>query len=415
MNAISSSQTFSVLVFSECIDFWGKIVEEAVDSPVEVIRFVCDKQVLAEVDVIVVDGSSNPHFYGSILPDLDPSLPVMVVTPSCNWETRLALSKMQFVTVLPPRQVDTVAQSLAVIERIRAIPSLAVLTTRASVMTGLQAPNSPNTRIYKSERSLWKSLQREIPDAFVIDFDSSQSGECLARSVRQDFRTCRSLVVAICSPVEITDSTLFDDIFDERVASFDQISASIRARFRRNYAVRKLIETDPMTGLGNRRRAELRVQLFIRLANRQRVPLALGILDLDRFKSINDTYGHAIGDRVIKRLGRTLRQFFRAEDVAARIGGEEFLVCMYGVNAETLAARLRALLQKFSSHRFQTDDESKFQVSFSAGVSQLSQEALDYQTLSELADQALYRAKEQGRNQVAVYGENQLARPCSQV
>ncbi len=380
------------------------MAEEASDIAVSVIRFVRKEELPLRLDVVVVDGNTDRHFYEDFLPGLEPSVPVIVVASNGHWKARLALSKMDHVTVFPARQADIIAQCLAALERIRAKPRLAMVTKNPLLLKSLKASMGLVPKTYQSEESLWMSLEREVPDAFLLDLDSCGNGQQLAKAIRQDVRTARSLVFAYCNGSDIGDSTLFDDRFDSGLASQVRMSDSIIARFHRNYVVRKLIETDPMTGLGNRRRARARVGLFLRLAHRQGAGLALGILDLDRFKSINDTYGHGVGDRVIKKLGRSMRQFFRAEDVAARIGGEEFMVCMYGVDANTLANRLGALLEKFRSHTFQTSDRGKFQVTFSAGVAQIGDDARDYQALSELADQALYRAKESGRNQVVVSG-----------
>ena len=130
--------------------------------------------------------------------------------------------------------------------------------------------------------------------------------------------------------------------------------------------------------------------------------VAVAMLDIDHFKSINDTYGHAAGDRVLLALARLLKQRLRKSDVIARYGGEEFLVIMPYTTAENAARVMEEIRQHFASLELAGPGGIRFQCSFSAGVADQSQTA-EAPTLVEYADRALYRAKDAGRNRVLLF------------
>jgi diguanylate cyclase (GGDEF)-like protein len=124
------------------------------------------------------------------------------------------------------------------------------------------------------------------------------------------------------------------------------------------------------------------------------------MLDLDNFKRINDTYGHAVGDQVLRRLGKTLLKTFRAEDVVARWGGEEFAVGMFGMPLQDAVQRMTGMLEAFREELFTTPGGMEFRVTFSAGVAQYPEDGLELQSLYRSADKALYQAKRAGRDRV---------------
>jgi diguanylate cyclase (GGDEF)-like protein len=129
-------------------------------------------------------------------------------------------------------------------------------------------------------------------------------------------------------------------------------------------------------------------------------PVSLGLLDLYRFKSINDCHGHAAGDAVLRRLGELLMQTFRGEDVVGRWGGEEFVVGMYASPRDDGIERLRGVLDTFGAERFNGARGERFAVTFSCGVAVYPGDGEDAAALQRTADAALYRAKAAGRASV---------------
>jgi diguanylate cyclase (GGDEF)-like protein len=194
--------------------------------------------------------------------------------------------------------------------------------------------------------------------------------------------------------------TLEEDDLALRLIAAERVSALHRRLADQDARLRVLAEVDQLTQLANRHKSTELLTHLLALARRQGSPVSLVVLDLDHFKHVNDRYGHASGDEVLRRIGATLRQFFRGEDVVARWGGEEFVIGMYGMSSGDSVARLYRVLEAVRGQAFVTEDGSQLEVSFSAGVAEFPKHGLDLQALYRAADEALYRAKDAGRSRV---------------
>jgi two-component system cell cycle response regulator len=188
-----------------------------------------------------------------------------------------------------------------------------------------------------------------------------------------------------------------------------ELTARLRTQVRRKRyndhlraSVTQTIEmavTDGLTGLHNRRYLDSHLQTLFDRAVARRRPLSLMITDLDRFKSVNDTYGHDGGDEVLREFARRLRKNVRGIDLACRFGGEEFVVVMPDTEAaiaEKVAERVRAEIAELP---FIINGEN-VSVTVSVGVSSLKRGADSVAELLKRADVALYEAKSGGRNRV---------------
>ncbi|CAG0950146.1 Response regulator PleD [Burkholderiales bacterium] len=176
-----------------------------------------------------------------------------------------------------------------------------------------------------------------------------------------------------------------------------------RLRLERDLA-REEARRDPLTGLNNRRHLDAVLEELLALFSRTRQPLTLALLDLDHFKLINDTHGHAFGDEVLRALARLLVQGLRAQDVVCRIGGEEF--CLVFANASPADARhrLEHLLQTLRGTTIRFEDREAQGLSFSAGLAAFPEDGRLPLALIAAADRALYRAKHEGRARVCEAG-----------
>lgn len=158
---------------------------------------------------------------------------------------------------------------------------------------------------------------------------------------------------------------------------------------------------DPLTGLYNRRHFVDVLQAELARAKRTGRPLALLMLDIDHFKRVNDTWGHQAGDRVLQLLAQTVLHSIRLEDLAARVGGEEFAVIMPGLDDTTAlqaAERLRGIVEHTP---FAVDVTTTIDVRISVGIAATNKGTpADMDALISAADAALYRAKQTGRNRV---------------
>lgn len=166
----------------------------------------------------------------------------------------------------------------------------------------------------------------------------------------------------------------------------------------------KLANTDPLTGLPNRARFTEVFELELKRVNRENSRMSLALFDLDRFKRINDAYGHDCGDAVLKKVAELFHQRLRATDWVCRIGGEEFCVILAGVGesqAAVIAEDIRARIEAMSL----VYDGEEIKTTISAGVAELDPAAPSLADLYTEADKRLYQAKARGRNRVEVGAE----------
>ncbi len=163
--------------------------------------------------------------------------------------------------------------------------------------------------------------------------------------------------------------------------------------------VEALSVTDPLTGLFNRRRFTEVLESEYRKARRYKAPLSCMMIDIDRFKAINDTYGHAVGDTVIKEVALIIQRGIRGTDTACRWGGEEFVVLSPMTAKEQAMQPARRILKLVSEHAFSGMDGK--QTTVSIGVSDLSCTGIESaEKMIHVADQALYEAKDKGGNRI---------------
>jgi diguanylate cyclase (GGDEF)-like protein len=162
----------------------------------------------------------------------------------------------------------------------------------------------------------------------------------------------------------------------------------------------RMADTDILTGLPNRRAVLQRFQEEVSRASRRGEHLGMAILDLDRFKEVNDVHGHAVGDEMLKAAAAAFASVKREEDILARIGGEEFLVllpsCQSRDGAVQAAERMREAVERVAVPA----SGKKLGVTTSVGVALYPDEGADWDTLFTAADRRLYTAKSAGRNLV---------------
>lgn len=171
-----------------------------------------------------------------------------------------------------------------------------------------------------------------------------------------------------------------------------------------NQRLQRLVAVDALTGIANRRQFDRSLERELRRARRDAQPLSLIFLDLDEFKRYNDTYGHARGDEVLRKVAQTLNETFRrGGDFVARYGGEEFAVVLPGVDARRAALyaeRLRRRIWRLAIPYGAAQRTDRVTISGGVATVPPSMVATPDQLLSA-ADKALYRAKCLGRNQIA--------------
>jgi diguanylate cyclase (GGDEF)-like protein/PAS domain S-box-containing protein len=184
------------------------------------------------------------------------------------------------------------------------------------------------------------------------------------------------------------------------VSSVREITERMRAEER----VHLLALTDPLTGLANRTVLIDRLQDALRRQARGKGILVVMYLDLDHFKVINDSLGHAIGDAVLQAVGERLTRFVRGSDTLARLGGDEFVILAEDVADEGMALELGGRITEAGREPFRVGDE-EFVCTWSVGIATTADAQHSAEGLLQEADLALYRAKDRGRNRIDVFDE----------
>ena len=170
-------------------------------------------------------------------------------------------------------------------------------------------------------------------------------------------------------------------------------------------ALRRLATRDELTGLANRREYDRILSEEEERARRFGHPLGLVVMDLDRFKLVNDTHGHAAGDAVLREAARRIAASIRTVDRAARIGGEEFALILVQTDAASAMEVARRAIAAIAQAPISAGAGLKLSVTASAGVAELPSDAATASERFAAADAALYAAKERGRNRAVGAGE----------
>jgi len=184
-----------------------------------------------------------------------------------------------------------------------------------------------------------------------------------------------------------------------------RVSENLLSREYSNEGLIHFAFTDHLTGLKTRGYFEQQLELEIKRTERKGESFCLLMLDIDHFKPLNDTYGHHVGDKVLRRVASVLTKDMREVDTVARYGGEEFVIILpetTEAEAYAVAQRIRAAIE---TERFNFDPNHTEPITISIGVAVFGQDANTRKQLVQRADAALYVAKGQGRNKVVRYSE----------
>ena len=356
------------------------------------------------------DGMADAYALLSELSAATPPIPVLVLTGTGTFTDRVEAARRgsrAFLpkSLLPAEVLDAVGQFLTR-DRLQATRVLVVDDDPAvlDAMRVLLRPHDLEVSTLADPLRFWETLEEVAPELLILDVDMPAiNGPELCRTVRNDPRWSR---LAVIFATAHTDAATVEEVFNAGADDYvpkpivgPELVNRVANRLERVRLFRAHAETDYLTGLANRAKSDEGLAALAALADRFSEPLAVAMLDIDRFKLVNDRHGHAVGDSVLRRLGEYLRRDFRGNDVIGRWGGEEFIVGMYGMTRGNGVKRLADTLERFTKAEF-TSSEETLRVSFSAGVAEYPLDGCDLNAVSRAADEALYRAKEAGRARV---------------
>ena len=226
--------------------------------------------------------------------------------------------------------------------------------------------------------------------AIPFAFETSRTGVfLLRRTVDQD-------------PLAASDVDFADTVIKSAVNAIEQ-AHTIEQTKADNARLEALAHTDSLTHLLNRRALTIRLVAELERVRRYNSPLTMLMIDLDHFKLVNDTFGHLVGDEVLRGLAMILQRSVRSVDMVARYGGEEFVVVLPETGEMGAVAFAERIRQRAEQHNFEAARSATVRITVSIGVSCFpSPHVESAEDLFARADAALYRAKDRGRNQVCV-------------
>jgi two-component system cell cycle response regulator len=259
---------------------------------------------------------------------------------------------------------------------------------------------------------------KESPHLILLDVDMpDRDGFAICADLKANPRTRDIPIIFLSGATAAVDKIRGLDLgaTDYVTKPFDaaELQARVRATLRTGRLVELLAERamiDGLTGLWNRTYLDAQVTMELAAARRTRAPLSCIMADIDHFKSINDNYGHAFGDDVLREVSSILTHQCRTEDIVCRYGGEEFTILLPNTSighASEMAERLRTAI---SNHAFSFRGQ-RVRVTGSFGVANLREQIPP--SLIELADSALYSAKRSGRDRVVTFDSEEPVGACN--
>lgn len=261
------------------------------------------------------------------------------------------------------------------------------------------------TRVITKPLQLLQALEEFQPDLLLMDIYMPEcTGLELAAVLRQEALYTKIPIIFLSTEdnklKQQSALSLGGDDFLAKPILPQHLVSAVKARAKRAGILNFYMNTDSLTGLLNHSSILNRLGIELVHAAQEKRSLSFIMIDIDHFKEVNDTYGHPVGDFILKKLSALLLSRLRKQDVVGRYGGEEFAVILADSDLEDSKVIVDNLREQFAAMPF-TANGVEFHVSFSAGISSYPHEKTAYQ-LIEAADQALYKAKHHGRNQVVV-------------
>ena len=362
--------------------------------------------------LIVELGSDEPEDFVATLAQLRKRaarLALFVLSEDGSYAARSAAARLgailYFVLPVTAEKIATALDTLD-IGTLQERPRVLALALNGSI-DWLRDPleaEGMELKVFHHPELVLEALDASQPSALVLD-QAGNSSQWMCRLVRAASRWRDLPILARAQASAEMWQAGFeagaDDMLPLDITS-SELMARLRVRLDRTRVFREQSNRDLLTGLLTRRAFTESVLARVAEAQRSRRHLSLCLMDVDRFKSVNDTYGHGVGDKVLSAFGALLGTRFRLQDLRGRWGGEEFIIAFYGEWAESAREILSRVTAEFAKITFDGGQGRSFNVTVSGGIATYP---IDGRTLEELvgvADQRLYAAKQAGRNRIRI-------------
>jgi diguanylate cyclase (GGDEF)-like protein len=338
-----------------------------------------------------------------------PRVALLILSEDGGYRARGAAAQLgavlYFVLPLSAEKVATALETLD-IGSMQERPRVLALALNGSIdwlRNPLEAENI-ELKVFHQPELVLEALDASQPSALVLD-QTGNGSKLLCRLVRAAPRWRDLPILARAATTPEVQLGGFEAGMDDMLPpdiSPSEVLARLRVRLDRTRVFREQSNRDPLTGLLTRRAFTESVLARVAEAQRSRRHLSLCLMDVDRFKSVNDTYGHGVGDKVLNAFGALLGTRFRLQDLRGRWGGEEFIIAFYGEWAESAREILSRVTAEFAKLSFDGGQGRSFNVTVSGGIATYPVDGRTLEALVEVADQRLYAAKQAGRNRIKI-------------
>jgi diguanylate cyclase (GGDEF)-like protein len=340
------------------------------------------------------------------------AIPTIFISSRDDWQARLqAVRAGGSAYFNKPLDITTLIEQLDVITkrsiedpcRVLIMDDMDLLAQHYAMV--LQSAGM-ETAVVTEPTDLFEALSAFKPELILVDLYLPDCSGIEAAQVIRQHPTYRNLPLVYLStesaavPMQLDALRAGGDEFLQKPISDAHLVAAVSIRARRFRMLSDLMSRDSLTGLLNHINLKLTLEQELARARRRGGSLSFAMIDIDNFKSVNDSYGHPVGGRVIKSLARLLTQRLRNSDVIGRYGGEEVAVILFDTDLKMAAKLLDEFRERFSTVTH-LHEKGEFTSSISVGVADI-QTHDDMDSLINAADNALYQAKHAGRNQLVM-------------
>lgn len=373
----------------------------------------CEAYRQAPPDIVLLDvdfpeeNTTGPAVFGQLIHELGQSTPAIFMSSRDGINSRLAAVRAggQRYLVKPVAIGDLTDAIESVIREEQSVPERILIVEDTLSMCKLYSTildhAGMQTRYVTNPLEVLDALSAFQPDLILIDLYMPEcSGPELAAVIRQVGAYVGLPIVYLSAETDrkkqLSAMQLGGDDFLTKPIDATHLVSAVRNRTYRSRQMRALMKNDSLTGLLNHISFLDAANIEVSRARRAALPCTVAMIDLDHFKSVNDTYGHPVGDRVLKSISRQLRQRLRNVDLIGRYGGEEFAVLFSGTDGRTALKVISSIREDFAriSH---SSAQGPFSATFSCGLATLT----DFAAIEKMvvaADKGLYEAKRRGRN-----------------
>lgn len=361
--------------------------------------------------LVVSQHAAELEAVSALQQSLEVPLPLLVIGQQADFDSQLAAvragAKGYFTRPLDVTQLENTLENCLNLQlsepyRVLIVDDDADLASRYSLVL---RNSQMLVQTLTDPSQLFEVMRAFNPEVVLLDMNMPDfTGLELAQMIRLNDEWLRVTIIYLSGETDINrqmDALLkAGDDFITKPISDSALTAAVFSQVQRARALSMALSRDSLTGLLKHADIKEQVALEVERSLRCGNPASVVMLDLDHFKQVNDRYGHAAGDNVIRALANLMRQRLRRIDSIGRYGGEEFVAVLPDCPAEQAKRIFDEIREHFAALSFHAGGRT-FSVSLSAGISQTDGQASGSELL-ERADQGLYQAKERGRNQVMV-------------